>query len=271
MTEVGKNVTAATSEFTRTVTLVRQLIAQAQPICVPAFTTDNIFNNKKVGLFFRVPRGVVLAIAPYNYPLNLAISKIIPALLTGNTVVFKPATNGSLLGTLLGNIFYHSGFAPGVINVVVGRGHDIGHALTTHPEIDVIGFTGSFAVGQQLLVNHPQAHIFLELGGKDVAIVLKDANLSLASECIVNGALSFSGQRCTAIKLVVCEESVADQLIILLKQKLAKLTVGSARNNAFITPLINQKSADYVSALINDAVEHGARVVMGHQQEKNLV
>ena len=227
--------------------------------------------SHKIGLFFRVPRGVTLAIAPFNYPLNLAVSKIIPALITGNTVVFKPPTNGTLLGCWLGRCFRSAQFPPGVINVVAGRGGEIGHVLTTNPEIDVIGFTGSFQVGQQLLVSNPSAHTFLELGGKDVMVVLADADVAQAAAAIVAGGLSYSGQRCTAIKLVACHEQVADQLIAVLTTLVQRLQVGKAADNSFIVPLINQKSADYVMALIADALAHGATLVMGNRHQDNLV
>lgn len=269
--EVSKPVTAAQAEFNRTLRFVTETVAESRRLFPVTRLGDGFNTPGKVGIFLRVPRGVVLAIAPFNYPLNLAVSKIIPAVITGNTVVFKPPTNGTLLGCLLGQCFLAAQFPPGVVNVVVGRGADIGHALTTNPEIDVIGFTGSFPVGQQLLVNHPSAHTFLELGGKDVLVVLADADLSRAASAIVTGGLAYSGQRCTAIKLVACDERVADQLVALVVERVRQLKVGRARDGGFIVPLINQQSADYVMALITDAVAHGATVVVGNRCERNLV
>ena len=171
--------------------------------------------------------GVVLAISPFNYPINLAASKIAPALVAGNTVVFKPATQGSLCGLYLAKIFEEAGVPNGVLNTITGKGTDIGDYVVTHPNIDFINFTGSSEVGRRIAQIINMVPLLMELGGKDAAIVLKDADLDLAAKNIVDGAYSYSGQRCTAVKRVLVEDEIANELVIKLKELVEGLKVGN--------------------------------------------
>ena len=219
-----------------------------------------------------MPLGVVLAISPFNYPVNLAASKIAPAIIAGNSVVLKPATQGSLCGIYLARIFEAAGVPKGVINTITGRGSEIGDYITTHKGIDFINFTGSSAVGERISKITTMVPLLMELGGKDAAIILKDADLELAASNIIAGAYSYSGQRCTAVKRVLVEEEIADALVEKLKEKVAKLkVVNPLEEQGDVVPLINTKSADFVCELMEDAKEKGAELLFGGKREGNVI
>lgn len=271
--EVGKTFSAGKSEVERTAQLIRYT-AEEGLRTHGSFIQGDAFpgaTKKTKAIVQKVPHGVVLAISPFNYPVNLAASKIAPALITGNTVIFKPATQGAISGLLMMKALVKAGLPEGVVNVVTGRGSVIGDFIVSHPLIDMITFTGGTATGQHIAKIAAMIPVVLELGGKDSAIVLEDADLNKAAKEIVSGALSYSGQRCTAIKRVMVVDSVADELIGKVKEIVSGLKVGRSSEDASVTPLINQKSADFVTSLIEDAQNKGATVVLEGSKEKNLL
>lgn len=219
----------------------------------------------------REPVGLVLAISPFNYPVNLAGSKIAPALITGNVVAFKPPTQGSISGLLLAEAFAEAGLPAGVFNTITGRGSVIGDYIVEHKAVDFINFTGSTPVGENIGHLAGMRPIMLELGGKDAAIVLEDADLDLTAKNIVDGAFGYSGQRCTAVKRVLVMDSVADKLAELIVDRVSNLTVGLPEDNTDITPLIDTKAADYVEGLILDAKERGATALTDIKREGNTI
>ncbi len=228
-------------------------------------------NRNKMALVYRVPVGVVLAIPPFNYPVNLAVSKMAPALIAGNAVVLKPPTQGSIAGIYLVRVFQAAGFPPGVVQVVTGRGSEIGDYLTTHPLVNMITFTGSSTVGMRLGKVTGMVPLLMELGGKDAAIVLDDADMALAAKEIAGGAFTYSGQRCTAMKRVIATEAAADALLVELLPLVEKLKVGRPEDDATVIPLISHESADYVQELIDDALAQGARLLLGNRRQGNLL
>jgi glyceraldehyde-3-phosphate dehydrogenase (NADP+) len=272
--EVGKDRKSATSEITRTAEFIRFTADSAKSIHGESIQGDIFsgFSKEKFAVVTREPVGVVLAISPFNYPINLATSKIAPALISGNTVVFKPATTGSLCGLELVKIFEEAGLPEGVLNVITGKGSEIGDYVVTHPDINFINFTGSTEVGSNIADKAHMVPLLMELGGKDAAIVLKDADLAFAAKNIIAGAFSYSGQRCTAVKRILVVDEVADKLILLLKDEMKKLTIGNPMEKQVdIVPLINQKAAEFVWNLIEDAKEKGATLVCGGKREGNLI
>lgn len=225
----------------------------------------------KTGFFKRVPSGVVLAISPFNYPVNLSLSKIIPALIAGNTVVFKPATQGSITGAILSNYFFKSKLPSGVINVVTGRGSDIGDDLIKNKESNVISFTGSPEIGNKIRAQRGDATLILELGGNDPAIVEKDADIDNAVKQIISGAFGFSGQRCTAIKVIYAHHDNKDELIHKLKEKISNLVVGSPFEKVDITPLISRGSLNYSLELMEDAKSKKGKILIGGNHDGNFL
>ncbi|RNA70519.1 NADP-dependent glyceraldehyde-3-phosphate dehydrogenase [Alteribacter keqinensis] len=271
--EVGKGLSSAKAEVTRTAELIRYTAEQGLRVKGEYMTGDGFpggGKNKKA-MVQKVPHGVVLAISPFNYPVNLAAAKIAPALVTGNAVLFKPATQGAISGIKMIEALVKAGLPKGVLNVVTGRGSVIGDFIVTHPDVDMISFTGGTKTGKHIAKEASMIPVVLELGGKDPAIVLEDADLDKAAGEIVGGAFSYSGQRCTAIKRVLVMDSVADDLIGKLKEKIEGLKVGKASEGAGVVPMINDKSADYVEALIEDAKEKGAKVVTTGERQDNLL
>lgn len=271
--EVAKGIKAAIGEVVRTADLIRYAAEEGLRITGQAMEGGGFeaASKNKLAIVRREPVGVVLAIAPFNYPVNLSGSKIAPALIAGNVVMFKPPTQGSISGLLLAKAFEEAGIPAGVCNTITGRGSEIGDYIIEHKEVNFINFTGSTPIGERIGRLAGMRPIMLELGGKDAAIVLEDADLEHAAKQIVAGAFSYSGQRCTAIKRIIVLESVADTLATLLQAEVAKLTVGDPFDNADITPVIDTASADFIWSLIEDAQEKGAQALTPIKREGNLL
>lgn len=271
--EVAKGIKAAIGEVVRTADLIRYAAEEGLRITGQAMEGGGFeaASKNKLAVVRREPVGVVLAIAPFNYPVNLSGSKIAPALIAGNVVMFKPPTQGSISGLLLAKAFEEAGIPSGVFNTITGRGSEIGDYIIEHKEVNFINFTGSTPIGERIGRLAGMRPIMLELGGKDAALVLEDADLEHAAKQIVAGAFSYSGQRCTAIKRVIVLESVADTLVTLLQAEVAKLTVGDPFDNADITPVIDNASADFIWGLIEDAQEKGAQALTPIKREGNLL
>ncbi|MFJ7738738.1 NADP-dependent glyceraldehyde-3-phosphate dehydrogenase [Lysinibacillus sp. NPDC097287] len=273
MEEVGKPYSDAVKEVERTVDFIRYTIEEATHMQGESMLGESFpgGNRSKIAISHRVPIGIVLAISPFNYPVNLSVAKIAPALISGNAVIFKPATQGAISGVKMVEALHRAGLPKGVLNLVTGRGSVIGDYLIEHPGINMISFTGGTNTGMHISKRAGMVPLVMELGGKDPAIVLEDADMKLTSKQITSGAYSYSGQRCTAIKRVLVKESVADELVTLLKQEIEALTVGSPVENNQIVPLIDDNSAEYVQGLIDDALEKGATLVIGNKREGNLI
>jgi len=272
--EIAKDRKSAVSEVVRTADFIKFTADTAKNISGESIPGDSFpgVKNNKISIVRREPLGVVLAISPFNYPVNLAASKIAPGLMAGNSVVLKPATQGSLCGLYLAKIFQEAGVPAGVLNTITGKGSEIGDYITTHKEINFINFTGSTEVGSRISEITKMVPLLLELGGKDAAIILEDADLKKAADNIVAGAYSYSGQRCTALKRILVIDKIADQLVEELKARIEKLKVGNPLNgDVDIVPLINTKAADFVMELIEDAFSKGAKIITGGTREGNTV
>lgn len=273
MKEVGKGRKDAQKEVVRTADFIRYTIEEALHMHGESMRGDSFPGGaaSKVAITQRVPLGVVLAVAPFNYPVNLAAAKVAPALMAGNAVIFKPATQGSISGVKMIEALDKAGLPKGLVNLVTGRGAVIGDYLVEHEGINMISFTGGTNTGVHLAEKAKMIPLVLELGGKDPGIVCEDADLHEAALQIISGAFSYSGQRCTAIKRVLVHENVADELVTLLKAEVEKLSVGSPEQESTIVPLIDNDSASFVQGLIYDAIQKGATVVTGNKREQNLI
>lgn len=272
--EISKDRKSCYSEVERTADFIRFTADTGKNISGESIPGDSFpgGKNNKVSIVRREPLGVVLAISPFNYPVNLAASKIAPGLMAGNSIVLKPASQGCLCGLYLARAFQEAGVPDGVLNTVTGKGSEIGDYITTHKGIDFINFTGSTEVGAHISSITSMVPLLMELGGKDAAIVLEDADLELTASNIVAGGYSYSGQRCTAVKRILVVEEVADQLIEKILPKLEKLTMGNPIDtDVDIVPLISSNAADFVCELIDDAKEKGAKLLFGGKREGNLI
>lgn len=273
--EVSKDYKSSYNEVIRTVDFIKYTAEEGLRINGEVLNGGGAFipNSKnKLALVTREPFGVVLSIAPFNYPINLSASKIAPALMGGNVVLFKPPTQGSLCSLHLIEVFRSAGLPEGVLNTVTGKGSEIGDYLVEHKDVDFINFTGSSPIGRRIAKKAGMVPMIMELGGKDAGIVLPDADLEKTAKSIATGAFAYSGQRCTAIKRVIVFSEVADKLVELVKIESEKLKVGNPFDEGVnVTPLIDNKSADFVQSLIDDAIGKGAKLILGNKRKANLI
>jgi aldehyde dehydrogenase (NAD+) len=224
----------------------------------------------KWAMSVRQPMGVVAAITPWNFPLAIPTWKIMPALVTGNTVVFKPSSETPLSAAKLVELFAEAGLPPGVVNLVYGSGAAVGEHLVRHPDVPIVSFTGSRATGGK--VNQAGAdrlkRTHLELGGKNAILVMDDADLDLAVEGILWSAFGTSGQRCTAASRVIAHERVHDALLERLVSRVEGLRLGDGLDpDTDVGPVINQAALDKIASYANAeggiGVSEGARVLTG--------
>lgn len=272
--EIAKDIKSSIAEVERTADFLLFTADAAKQMKGEMLQADAFpgYGTNKMSFISREPLGTVLAISPFNYPVNLSTSKIAPALVGGNTVVLKPPTQGSISTLHLVRIFEMAGVPKGVLNTVTGRGSEIGDYVVTHKDVDFINFTGSTEIGQHLASISTMKPLLMELGGKDAAIVLDDADLDWAASNIVSGAFSYSGQRCTAVKRVLVDEKVGDTLVEKIKEKVDKLVVGDPFDEkTIIVPLISSASADFVEELIKDALDKGGKLLTGGKREGNTI
>lgn len=235
-------------------------------------TSDAFTGNErtKLCLVSRVPLGVVLCIPPFNYPVNLAVSKLAPALIAGNACVLKPPVSGGGACLHAVQCFHAAGLPPGLLQCVTGDVATIGDALTTSPHANCISFTGGDA-GLGIARRAGMVPVQMELGGKDAAIVLADADLALAASAVLKGGFSFSGQRCTAVKLVLAVDAIADELVTAVAAGVSRLSVGQPEDDADVCAVVSARSADYIQSLVEDAVAKGAAPLHPWRREGNLV
>jgi aldehyde dehydrogenase (NAD+) len=214
----------------------------------------------------RVPIGVFALITPWNFPTAIPAWKIFPAIISGNTVVFKPSSYTPVTATKLVELIVEAGVPRGVINLVHGTGEEVGEYLATHPGIDGVSFTGSSAVGAKLakMCGSLDKEISCEMGGKNAIIVMDDANLHLAVEGALWGGFGTTGQRCTATSRLIVHEDVYDRFIEIYKAAAEKLTLGDGLSEETdVGPLINEAQMKKVLDYIEIGKDEGARLVTG--------
>ncbi|WP_137972914.1 NADP-dependent glyceraldehyde-3-phosphate dehydrogenase [Pseudomonas sp. F(2018)] len=262
MWEIGKNLKDSEKEFDRTCDYIVDTIESLKELDRRSSRFE--LEQGTLGQIRRVPLGVALCMGPYNYPLNETFTTLIPALIMGNTVVFKPAKFGVLLIRPLLEAFRDS-FPPGVINIIYGRGRDTVSALMASGKIDVFAFIGTHKGAADLKKLHPRPHRLraaLGLDAKNPGIVLPQVDLDNAVSEAITGALSFNGQRCTALKIIFVHEDVLDAFLAKFSAALAALKPGMPWDEGVaLTPLPEPGKVDYLNGLLDDAVAKGARVV----------
>ncbi|TDK60846.1 aldehyde dehydrogenase family protein [Bacillus salipaludis] len=260
--EEGKHVNDAKNEVLRSAQTLRYYAVEGQSFTGETFPNDD--PNMKVSTE-REPLGVVSVITPWNFPLSIPARKIAPALITGNTVVFKPSSDTPLIAVRLVEALYEAGIPNGVINFVTGKASDIGDRLVTHPSVRAVTFTGSTAAGEDI---HRKASMTtrtqMELGGKNPLIVMDDADLDLAATLTVNGGFSLTGQACTGTSRVIVLKEVKEAFIQKLVDKTSVLKIGNGfEAGVKIGPLANEKQMKNVLNYIEFGKEDGAELVYG--------
>ncbi len=273
MWEIGKNLSDSQKEFDRTVDYIYDTIEEYKEIDI-----DSARFHKNSGVRAQIrrgPLGVVLCLGPYNYPLNETFSLLIPAIIMGNTTIFKPAKHGVLLIAPLLEAFQES-FPPGVVNILFGRGRQIASPIMKTGKVDVLALIGhsSSAISlQDLHPNKNRLRLVLGLEAKNPAIILPDADLDLTiSECI-SGSLSFNGQRCTALKILYVHDDIKDAFLERFSERVDELQLGMPWDNTLLTPLPEPGKPAYIKELIDDAIAKGAKVVnkRGGEQSVNYI
>jgi acyl-CoA reductase-like NAD-dependent aldehyde dehydrogenase len=215
---------------------------------------------------WREPVGVVGVITPWNFPVAVPSWKIFPALMAGNTIVFKPAEDSPLCGLRLAQALLDAGLPPGVLNVVHGTGEEAGAALVAHPEVSCISFTGSTEVGRQIAAECGRSlkRVGLELGGKNAIVVMDDASLELAVDGAVWAAFGTTGQRCTAASRMIVQRGVAADFVNALKQRAETLRIGDGlQEGVQVGPIVNQRQLERVHGYTGVARAERATVLTG--------
>ncbi|MDO5607366.1 MAG: NADP-dependent glyceraldehyde-3-phosphate dehydrogenase [Capnocytophaga sp.] len=274
MWEIGKSLSDSRKEFDRTTEYIQDTIEEYKEL-----DRDSSRFVKRDGVYAHIrrgPLGVVLCLGPYNYPLNETFALLIPALIMGNTVIFKPAKHGVLLLSPLLEAFKES-FPKGVVNVLYGRGRVVAPPIMASGRVDVLALIGNSKSAIALQDQHPNKNrlrLVLGLEAKNPAIILPDADLDLAiNECIL-GSLSFNGQRCTALKIIYVHEEIKDEFVTRFSKKVDELKYGNPwEEGVFLTPLPEPNKPGYIRELIDDALSKGSKIQneKGGQQSENFI
>lgn len=262
MWEIGKSLPDSQKEFDRTVEYIYDTIEDYKQLDRNAAKfqkQDGVYAHIKRG-----PLGVVLCLGPYNYPLNETFALLIPAIIMGNTTIFKPAKHGVLLITPLLEAFQTS-FPKGVVNIIFGRGRAVAAPIMKTGKIDVLALIGNSKSANALQDQHPKSNrlrLVLGLEAKNPAIVLPDADLDLSIEECITGTLSFNGQRCTALKVVYVHEDIQEKFNQQFSARVDALKFGNPWDEGVkLTPLPEPGKPAYIQELIDDAVAKGAKIL----------
>ncbi len=225
----------------------------------------------KFAMAIRVPIGVAGIITPWNFPLAIPTWKMFPAILSGNTVVFKPASDTPATAAALVQLMHEAGLPDGVVNIIHGGGGAVGNAITRHADIDLISFTGSTLIGKQITKDSADTlkRVSLELGGKNAQIVMDDADLDLALDGILWGAFGTTGQRCTATSRLILHEKIYDRFMDMLVTRTKKLRLGDGlKPETEVGPLVNEGQRKTVESYVEIGQQEGAKLVAGGRVAK---
>ena len=266
--EVGKPIKESLVEVDRSIETLKLAAEEAKRIYGESVPLDAGLNGKGFFAFTqRLPLGVVAAITPFIYPLNLTIHKIAPAIACKNTVIVKPPTEAPLAVMKFCELLNEE-FPNGVVNTVTGYGSEIGDYLVCSPEIDKISFTGSVTTGLMISQKAGMKKVTLELGGNDPLVVLEDADIAKAVKGVINGAFLNAGQVCMGVKRIIVEESIADEFNSKLVGETEKLVMGNPLDEeTTLGTLISKKAAIQVEETVNNAVEGGAEILTGGKRD----
>jgi acyl-CoA reductase-like NAD-dependent aldehyde dehydrogenase len=271
--ETAKPITTARAEVARALETFRFAAAAARTFAGEGVALDATpAGEGKLAFTLREPRGVVAAITPFNFPLNLVAHKVAPALAAGCPVVLKPAEKAPLTASRLVRAMADVGVPPGWVNLVHGTGPEVVGPLVTHDDVAVVSFTGSTAVGHAIAAQAVGKKLILELGSAAPAIVMADADLGLAVARVRATGFTHAGQSCIAVQRVIVERPVYDAFVDALAEAVHSLVVGDPADEATdVGPLIRPSERERVLAWIAEAVDQGARVVAGGRVSGGLL
>lgn len=264
--EMGKPITEMKGEVTRGVNLLRYYAAEgvrANGDVIPSSGSKVLQFSK------RVPLGVVGIITPWNFPVAIPIWKIAPALICGNTVIWKPAEYASLTAVRIAELFKEAGLPAGVLNLVIGQGRTIGNTLLEEVDIDGVSFTGSTATGMQVASSAAKRNVRYqtEMGGKNAAVILADADMSLTIPAVLSGAFRSAGQKCTATSRIIVEQAIYDEFSEKLRDEVNGLYVSMATDpQSYLGPVASASQYSSVMKYVQMAHDEARSVVEGTAQ-----
>ena len=264
--EMGKQISEGLGDVQEAIDMFEYMAAEGRRLF--GHTTPSELPNK-FAMTVRTPYGVCGLISPWNFPFAIPAWKMAPALITGNTVILKPASDTPACSTELVKILIKAGIPPGVVNLVTGSGKEVGTPMVKHSGIDMLSFTGSRAVGEFISANAGLKRVGLELGGKNPIIVMDDADLNLAVDGIIWGAFGTTGQRCTATSRVIVHKKIMKPLLAKLLKATSKLRIGYGMK-ADVGPLINTAAVEKVKRYVAIGKKEGKLFCGGNALEGNF-
>ncbi len=269
--ESGKTINEARAEVDRAANTMKLSALAAMKLSGETVRFDLSGQSKKIGFYMRVPLGIVAAITPFNFPLNLSCHKIGPALAAGNAVVHKPATKTPVCAVMLAESLVRSGLPPESISVLVGPGSTIGMALVQDESIKKISFTGSLDVGRAITARCGMKRVTMELGSNSAVIVCKDAPLDVVAKKVRKGGYTLAGQVCISVQRVYVDNGIAEDFLSLLTGEVEQIAYGDQLlDTTEMGPMIDQAAIEKAEGLCKDAVQKGGKIITGGLRQGNI-
>lgn len=264
--EMGKILAEARGEIEAGIEMTYYMAGEGRRL--RGYTTPSGVRNK-AAYAIRQPIGQIAAITPWNFPFVIPVWKIMPALIAGNTIVWKPASDTPRVAYELAKIMHEGGVPEGVLNLIMGSGNDVGVPLAKHKKIDMISFTGSTEIGREIYRFGAEKliSVHLEMGGKNPIIILEDADIDLAIKGVIKSAFGTTGQRCTACSRVIAEDSIYDELLERLVNAANKLKLGNGLDASVdIGPIVNETQLNKIHQYVKIGVQEGAKLLCGGER-----
>ena len=262
--EVGKTIREARTEVQRAIQTLIFSAEEAKRVGGEVIPIDAHPNGVgKVGFYIRQPVGIVSAITPFNFPLNLSMHKVAPALACGNAVILKPSERTPLTPLMLGEVLLEAGLPPRALSILPGYG-DVGKAITTHPKVRVVSFTGSKKIGEIITRQAGIKRVVLELGSNSAVVLHKDGDLDKAVSKVIAGGFAIAGQVCISVQRVFVHQDLFDTFLEKLKERVESIKVGDPMEETTdVGPMIAVSEAIRIQEWIDEALQKGAQVITG--------
>jgi acyl-CoA reductase-like NAD-dependent aldehyde dehydrogenase len=271
--EAGKPIKTAKKEVQRALQILNFAADEAKTKEGELISMDSaVGGEQRMGMVKNVPLGVVAAITPFNFPLNLVLHKLAPAFAAGNTVVLKPAEKTTYCSIMLAECFAEAGLPEGALHIVIGPGSEIGDPLVTDSRVSKVTFTGSVKVGKMIREKIGLKKVTLELGSNSPNIVFADADIDQAAKSLVQGSFAFAGQVCISVQRIYVQQSVYEEFLEKAKKYTEKLKLGDPLNeNTDVGPMITEDDAERVQEWVQEAEKQGAKVLTGGKRDGALM
>jgi acyl-CoA reductase-like NAD-dependent aldehyde dehydrogenase len=271
--EAGKPIKHSRAEIQRSIQVIRFSSELSKHMTGEVLPMDAALRgDQRMGMVKRVPMGVIGAITPFNFPLNLSLHKIAPAIAAGNTVIFKPAEKTPVSAYMLTKLFHEAGLPDGVLNLVLSTGKVAGSTLVPHKNVPKITFTGSLTVGKIIRDTAGFKKVTMELGSNSPNIVFEDAEIDDAVERLVNAAFGYSGQVCVSAQRIYVQEEVYDEFLMKYKEATEQLKIGDPLDEETdFGPMIDEDAAERIQEWVEEAREQGATIETGGERKGTIV